>query len=240
MEKTKIEIDIHNNGYCIIPKFIDIENAKIIRKEYFKIQKKSTLHPQDEVFHFEDLKLNPWRKTAVGSSNGLGTNISQVLQTTYIDEKFFPADNIIYLTSQRLINLRNILTNMRKDFGSNPIGDGYWNALRFHHYPCGGGHMSQHHDSHFPKILAKSNISFIQLSLCLSNRGEHFKKGGGYIIDKKNNKIYVENETSLGSLVIFDGSCDHGVDDIDSHKILDWTNPLGRISLFSNLYQVLK
>ena len=239
MEKTKIEIDIKNNGYCIIPKFINVEYAKEIRKKYYEILKTSSLHSQDEKFHFEDLKLRPWRKTAVGSSNGLGTRISQVLQTTYIGENFFPTDSIIYLTLQKLINLRNILTNIRQDFGSNPNYDGYWNALRFHHYPSGGGHMSQHHDSHFPKILAKSKISFIQLSLCLSNKGEHFKKGGGYVIDKANKKIYVENEDSLGSLVIFDGSYDHGVEDIDGDKVLDWTNPFGRISLFSNLYQVL-
>ena len=44
----------------------------------------------------------------------------------------------------------------------------------------------------------------------------------------------------MGSLVIFDGSIDHGVDDIDRNKVLDWSNKLGRIALFTGLYEVLK
>ena len=32
MEKTKIEIDIKNNGYCIIPKFINVDTFKSFLK----------------------------------------------------------------------------------------------------------------------------------------------------------------------------------------------------------------
>jgi len=239
MEHEQIELEVIRNGYCIIPNFIDQISAKEIRNEYFQIIQTNPLHSQSENFNFEDLKKNPWRKTAVGSSNGLGSNISQVLQTTYIGETFFKKDTTMSKVIKRVITLRNNLTNIDPHFGCNPQKDLYWNAIRFHHYPSGGGHMAQHHDSHFPKILANSNISFIQLSICLSNKGEHFFEGGGFIINKKGEKIYVENKNSIGSLVVFDGSIDHGVQDIDKNKVLDWTSKLGRIALFSNLYQVL-
>ena len=154
MDSKKIKRDIKKNGYCIIPEFIDLDSAKKIRSIYFNILKSCPLHSQYDTFHFEDLKLDPWRKTAVGSSNGLGTRISQVLQTTYVGETFFPRNSTIYKVIHKIITLRNLLTNVEPDFGSNPKENRYWNALRFHHYPCGGGHMSQHRDSHFPKILA--------------------------------------------------------------------------------------
>ena len=162
MDSKKIKRDIKKNGYCIIPEFIDLDSAKEIRSIYFNILKSCPLHSQNDTFHFEDLKLDPWRKTAVGSSNGLGTRISQVLQTTYVGETFFPRKSTISKVIHKIITLRNLLTNVEPDFGSNPKENRYWNALRFHHYPCGGGHMSQHRDSHFPKILAK----VLSLPLC--------------------------------------------------------------------------
>ena len=239
METKKIQLEILENGYCIIPNFIDKKAANEIRNDYFNIQLNNPLHSQSHKFNFEKLNKCPWRKTAVGSTNGLGSNISQVIQTTYVGEKFFTKTSAFFKSIKKVIELRNYLTDMDLDFGSNPKQDGYWNAIRFHHYPSGGGHMAQHHDSHFPKILADSNISFIQLSICLSNKEEHFFEGGGFIINKKGEKIYVENKNSIGSLVIFDGSIDHGVEDIDKNKVLDWSSKSGRIALFSNLYQVL-
>lgn len=239
MEIIKIKQEVKKNGYYILPNFISKNSAMEIRDEYFKIQKNYTLHSQTEKFHYEELSNHPWRKTTVGSSNGLGENISQILQTSYIGESFFKQNSTIFKTIKKTIELRNNLTKMNLNFGSNPNKDGYWNAIRFHHYPPGGGHMSKHHDMHFPKILTNSNIPFVQLSICLTNKGEHFQEGGGFIINKSGNKIYVENSNSMGSLVIFDGSIDHGVDDIDKNKVLDWTNKLGRIALFAGLYEVI-
>ena len=239
MTNKEIELEVLKNGFCVIPNFISKISAIDIRNQYFKILKTSILHSQSEKFNFEDLEKLPWRKTAVGSSNGLGSKISQVLQTTYIGETFFKKESNIFNIIKKIVALRNNLTNMDPEFGCTPKQDRYWNAIRFHHYPSGGGHMAQHYDSHFPKILARSNISFIQLSISLSNKGEHFEEGGGFIINKLGKKIYLENQNSLGSLIIFDGSMEHGVDDVDKGLVLDWSSQSGRISLFSNLYEVL-
>ena len=52
---------------------------------------------------------------------------------------------------------------------------------------------------------------------------------------RSRNKIIIEDESSIGSIVIFDGSLKHGVEDIDPHLILEWQSSKDRISLFSNL-----
>ena len=91
----------------------------------------------------------------------------------------------------------------------------YWNASRIHHYPCGGGHMAEHADTHFPSILSKASIPFVQVAVLLSDRNTDFRNGGGFIIDR---------------------SLKHGVEEIDLDQVLDWSSTKGRIALFSNLY----
>ena len=50
------------------------------------------------------------------------------------------------------------------------------------------------------------------------------------------NLVYIEDAESMGSVIIFDGSLRHGVEDIDPGKVLNWRSNQGKITLFSNLY----
>ncbi len=226
------------DGYCILKNIIPHEIIENARVEYFQSIHQNYLHAQAESFLPEDILENPWRKTAVGSGNGVGEKYSQVLQTTYLpinNQKNF--QNLSHCIKISVI-LRNKLTNMNKDFGFgfNFHQGTYWNASRVHHYPCGGGHMSEHADTHFPSILSESNIPFVQVAVLLSSRKDDFDDGGGFIINRSNEKIFFEDEHSKGSIVIFDGSLKHGVEDIDPSKVIDWNSNKGRIALFSNLY----
>ena len=234
----KIKRGLKNNGYFIYKKFINKEICLLAKNEYFACQINSDLHSQAEVFLPKDLLEKCWRKTAIGSGNGLGEKYSQVLQTTYIPLKETEGFKNLSFCFKEAVQLRNQLTNMERDFGfegSFETGT-YWNALRIHHYPCGGGHMAEHADTYFPSILSESNIPFVQVAICLSNRSIDFNEGGGFIIDRSNKKVFFEDAESMGSVIIFDGSMRHGVDDIDPGKVLDWRSNQGRIALFSNLY----
>ena len=233
-----IQESITLKGYHLIKEFIPAEICSSARDEYFQSMLALELNSQAKSFLPTDLLKNAWRKTAVGSGNGLGEKYSQVLQTTYMPLKNLEEFQGLNYCFNQAIQTRNQLTDMPKNFGSeNSLQPGaYWNASRIHHYPSGGGHMAEHKDTHFPAILGKSNIPFIQVAILLSNRNIDFSSGGGFIVDRDGQKFFFEDESSIGSIVIFDGSLKHGVEDIDPHLILDWQSSKGRIALFSNLY----
>jgi len=233
-----IEDGLKTNGYHILRGAISHEICLAARNEYFTCMKKNDLHAQSEAFTPIEILDLAWRKTAVGSGNGVGEQYSQVLQTTYLPINESNLFKNLHYCMKAAIQLRNLLTNMDEDFGVNNYFESgtYWNASRVHHYPSGGGHMSEHSDTHFPAILNKSNIPFVQVAVLLSNRQEDFHQGGGFIIDRNNKKIFFEDESILGSIVVFDGSLKHGVDDIDPNCVIDWDSNKGRIALFSNLY----
>ncbi len=51
-----------------------------------------------------------------------------------------------------------------------------------------------------------------------------------------NKKVFIEDSESMESVIILEGSLRHGVEDIDTRKVLDWRSNQRRIALFSNLY----
>ena len=96
--------------------------------------------------------------------------------------------------------------------------------------------MASHVDSRFPKLLADAEFKFIQVATTLSNRGKDFNSGGGFLVDRRGQSVYLESEDNAGSLVVFDGSVDHGVEDIDPDQLMTFESTAGRIALFVNLY----
>ena len=101
--------------------------------------KKNDLHAQSEAFTPIEILDLAWRKTAVGSGNGVGEQYSQVLQTTYLPINESVLFKNLHYCMKAAIQLRNLLTNMDEDFGVNNYFESgtYWNASRVHHYPSG-------------------------------------------------------------------------------------------------------
>jgi hypothetical protein len=205
------------------------------RKEYSATFAALPLHPQAERFSPAQLDEAPWRKVAIGATNGLGDPYAQFLQTTYFSEHSRRHPNLSDLF-RTLISLRNALTGMPDDFGADGKRDGFWNACRIHHYPNGGGFMSRHQDTYFPSVMKSRDIPFVQVMACLSARGADFEVGGGVLCDRAGNTISLDDEESFGSVVAFDGAVVHGVDTVDAHLVPDFGSPRGRIVAFVNLY----
>jgi len=233
-----IRNSLSREGLCILQNtevrsFIDLAQG-----EYYKSMNSCEIKPPRQKVNYSNLENKPHRKLAIGCVNGVGEQGAQFLQTTYFskEDPTYPNLGIIF---SYLILLRNRILGIDEDFGNNPDNDGYWNACRIHHYPSGGGFMVGHSDTHPPTLLKTSDHPFLQVLVVLSQRSRDFHIGGGYIINRRGKKIYYENETSLGSIVCFDGSCVHGVDDIDNDKIVDFQAQSGRIAGFISLYKVL-
>lgn len=235
LNKKEILSEVAKKNFCLIRNFIADDLLCAARNEYFAFLQNSAIHSQGEKFNPTDLINGPWRKQTIGSRNGSGEPYSQVLQTTYFHHSSDSCPALMEIFRE-MISLRNTWTDMRPDFGSDFSRDSFWNACRVHHYPQGGGHMSAHRDTLFPALLDKFAIPFLQILVTLSNRGTDFSSGGGYVIDNSGSKVFLEDESGAGSIVFFDGSAIHGVDDVDSDALLDFSSSKGRVSLLVNLY----
>jgi hypothetical protein len=209
------------------------------RLEYQSCLQAAVLHPPRQRFDYKSLTQGPWRKLAIGSTNGLGDPCAQLLQSTYFDMNDNNYPNLSALF--RLIKaVRNRLMNVDPSFGDVPERDGFWNACRVHHYPRGGGFMVKHKDTSFPRLLGgQPGKPCYQIAVLLSRKNVDFFHGGGFVITPRNEKIDLEIQGGFGSIVIFDGRAEHGVDDIDLDQVLDFSKPDGRVAAFANLYQTV-
>lgn len=232
-----IESELQNKGFCVLKDRDFYDTIANARNEYLDLFRQLPLHAPREKFTPTHLHNNPWRKLAVGSRNGLGEAYAQFLQTVYFHEHYNQFPNLKTLFS-KMIQMRNDLLNLPVDFGSCPERDLFWNACRVHHYPCGGGFMMAHKDTHFPKALEKSGFPFLQIMVPLSIRGEDFKTGGGFLVPKDSQeKHYFETPESFGDIVLFDGGqITHGVDDVDGEEVIDFQSCTGRFAAFVNVY----
>jgi hypothetical protein len=207
------------------------------RREYLVQRRQGEVHPPDQGFSRSDLKTGPWRKLAIGSTNGLGEPYAQLLQTTYFleDDRAFPALSELFAT---LLKLRNMILDIDVGFGSHPERDKFWNACRIHHYPVGGGFMTEHRDTYFPSALAKSKLPFLQVMALLSTKGADFEEGGGFVRNHQGERVCFEDKSGIGTVVMFDGGVHHGVLDVNRSELLDLESNRGRIAAFVNVYEV--
>lgn len=235
MNKEKILNKINKDGFVILNNFFSKKIINKSRSEYLKALDHLTTHSPIQKFTPSQLKKTPWRKLAVGSKTGSGESYAQLLQTTYFYQNDLNYPNLSKLFNE-IIVIRNFLTSLPSNYGSNFKKDDFWNACRVHHYPQGGGHMAAHRDTLFPNLLKEFEIPYIQIMVPLSRRGFDFHNGGGYIM-KNHEKYFFETKENIGSVIIFDGSIFHGVDDIDLDKLINFGSKKGRVAIFVNLYK---
>jgi hypothetical protein len=239
IDPARIDEELNSNGYII---FHDGEIGRMseqARTEYEKCLLASELHPPREKFHYTTLANRPWRKLAIGSSNGLGEAYAQNLQSIYFSaqDKNYPALGELFGI---MIRLRNKLMGVEPSFGSDPERHRFWDACRVHHYPRGGGFMSTHRDTHFPQLI-KTEIEkpFYQICVLLSRKKVDFVTGGGVIYDGNKQRVDLETQGGFGALILFDGRTYHGVEDVDLDQIIDFSRTDGRLAAFVNLYSAM-
>jgi hypothetical protein len=238
IDPAEIDRELNANGYMI---FRDPEIAHTslqARSEYVRCLQASELHATREKFHYTAPASAPWRKLAIGSSNGLGESYAQNLQSIYFDAKDrnYPALGSLFTT---MIQIRNKLMGVDLSFGSDPERERFWDACRVHHYPRGGGFMATHRDTHFPQVIsAEIAKPFYQICVLLSRKNTDFFTGGGVIYDGKKQRVDLETDGGFGSLILFDGRTYHGVEDVDLDQVIDFSRTDGRLAAFVNLYSV--
>ena len=137
---------------------------------------------------------------------------------------------------KKFCGLRNQFLNYRYDYATEKVEKKIWSATRILQYPKGGGHMSCHKDFVVNKVNKKNKIKFYQFILNMSQLGIDFKKGGAYI--KKNKKIiYLEKFLKSGDILVYNGSSDHGVYEVDPNHKIEMSKLNGRVILMNSFYQ---
>ena len=139
---------------------------------------------------------------------------------------------------KQLIAIRNKLMSKPINFASDTIEEGLWTAARIHQYPVGGGFIQGHKDRTQAAVANQAELNYYQVFAILSQKGEDFERGGGFI-ENEGKRIIIDDYISPGDVVIYDGSSHHGVEDIDPHKVLDLETFSGRLSTFVSLYKNL-
>ena len=62
----------------------------------------------------------------------------------------------------------------------------------------------------------------------MSKIGGDFKEGGNFVARRNGEKIYTENLTEPGDILLFNSRCTHGVSPIDPAEAFDPLSPKGR------------
>lgn len=94
-------------------------------------------------------------------------------------------------------------------------------------YPSGKGYFSAHTDPYDVHQLVVPIMS-------MSKRGADFETGGNYLVRLNGERIYTEDMTEPGDILLFNARCTHGVETIDAGQNTDPMSAKGRwIMLFA-------
>jgi len=167
-----------------------------------------------------------FQKLVVGGTRGTNAcpRFLRMFYNPTFDEDIFG----MHALFRRLIQFRNLLYKLPKDFTVNGTEDGMWSASRINHYPRGGGFMATHTDVGTNSIAEDMGMErYVQLLLLLTKKGVDFHEGGAYI-DLDGQRYLFESECEIGDVVIYDGRVNHGVEEIDPMEPLDMSSFAGR------------
>ena len=123
LDQVSVEVvDEHlsDRGYLIIRNNTLEAVAAAARNNYLGVFEREAPHSPAKTFTYEQLsKLGHWKKSAIGSRNGLGEQYAQLLVTTYVhpDSDHLPELQTLF---SMMIRLRNRLMRVSDDFGPSP------------------------------------------------------------------------------------------------------------------------
>lgn len=225
---------LERNGYAIIRGLFDVEQLNL-SMEKFK-QQFSQKNDSPTVGETpKDVQSN-FQKVLIGGKTQSDDYLARFFRVFYNpiwDKNIYDMrDNF-----KTLIKVRNILMGVRENFAMSQVEEisGLWSACRLHQYPVGGAFMSMHRDYIVDGHMKERNLSFYQLMLNFTKRGDDFESGGAYVYNN-GEKIDLEAIAEKGDVIVYSGASLHGVEDIDPHKTVNLNTINGRIVAFATLY----
>jgi hypothetical protein len=141
---------------------------------------------------------------------------------------FFPWNqdlfNLFEIT-KKCFWLKNLLAGKKKDVYLNiSKKSNVVSRVAFQFYPKGEGYLNLHQDP-----VGFHQVTAPLLIMSEKNQKGDFQTGGSYVLDKKDKKIFIEDYTTVGDLVIYNAAIPHGVEKIDKKsKPRNWEEFNGR------------
>lgn len=137
----------------------------------------------------------------------------------------------------RVAKVRNLIAELPEDFALDKIEpNGLWTAARIHQYPSGGGFFRRHTDYVVKDVADEKSTNFFQVLLTMTQKGEHFHRGGAFV-DVGDERIFLDDYSQPGDIVVYDGRTEHGVEDVDPHLPMDLDTINGRLAGFVTLFK---
>ena len=128
----------------------------------------------------------------------------------------------LFLVMEPIYNLKNLLSNLEKDaYLTTTPDDGFISRLSFQYYPKGGGCIKRHSD---PVDVHQLCVPI----LMMSDYGEDYSRGGGYVIDRNEKLINLDSKMKKGDVLFFNAQVVHGVEPVDPAEKMDWYSFSGR------------
>ena len=239
IDPEQIDHELDQRGYFVINDAEIAAACAAARTEYERCLQTSEVHAPREKFHYSSLSSEPWRKLAIGSSNGIGDPYAQNLQSVYFDanDSNYPALGSLF---RFMIAVRNRLMRLDLSFGDNPERDRFWNAARSTITPAAANSWRCTRTLiSLESSMRRSASRSIRFQLLFSRKNVDFFSGGGFVINHCNEKVDLETEGGFGSLVLFDGRTYHGVEDVDLDQVIDFSRSDGKLAAFVNFYSVI-
>lgn len=175
-------------------------------------------------------------KWSIGGESPIQAGIARFMLTVYSplgDEDKFNIANFF----RTLIEVRDLCAGRPSPLFDEKLEPPFFNGSRIQIYPSGGGFMSAHTDSTAVNTFnAAANGVFLQPLLLLSERGVDYQDGGAFYI-KDGQKVFIENDTRSGDIVVYDESIEHGVGDVDSTEPFKLDTRRGRIVALTTIYK---
>jgi hypothetical protein len=70
----------------------------------------------------------------------------------------------------------------------------------------------------------------------MSRKGDDYEQGGAFV-DIDGERLFIDDESVPGDILVYDGRTIHGVEDIDPLRPLDLTTINGRLAGFATLFK---
>ena len=173
----------------------------------------------------------------VGGESAAGNNDDARLFRTFYNPLWEEDIYSMHGPLTKLARVRNVIADLPSDFAMTKIeANGLWTAARFHQYPAGGGFFRRHTDYVVNDLAEEHSTKFYQVVLTMTQKGEHYQEGGAFV-DIDGERIFLDDQSRPGDILIYDGRTLHGVEDIDPRKPLDLTTLNGRLAGFVTLYK---
>lgn len=227
---------VEQQGYAITSPLTD---EKIVRKTLQTIRATMVGIPDNPTLGTspEDM-LGNYQKLCVGGVFESSIYRPRLLRIGY--SPFWSEDLYgMHELGRIFAGFRNQVLGLPDSFAIDEIeNDRRYSALRFQHYPKGGGFLVEHRD-----IVNVANNEhhkfeeFIQFLLPLTVKGEDYSTGGGFLIDKNNCEIDVDSTCPLGGVIIYSGTLSHGVREIDPNYPFLPFQSAGRIVMMASLFK---